>query len=107
MNCPSCGRENPAEASFCMACTRLVPPAEPALSPSYRSPGSSGFVGANGRDIVKSGPIAHENGFLPIPDRPGIGVELAEDAYLKYPPKTREIFTRLHVDGPDASQGGK
>ena len=56
------------------------------------------------RDIVKSGPITHENGFLPIPDRPGIGVELAEDAHLQYPPKTREIFTRLHVDGSVVDQ---
>ena len=56
------------------------------------------------RDLMKSGPLTHENGFLTIPDRPGIGVELADDVQLKYPPKTREIFTRLHVDGSVVDQ---
>ncbi|MFQ6028718.1 MAG: AAA family ATPase, partial [Dehalococcoidia bacterium] len=46
MNCPSCGCENPAEASFCMACTTsLVLLAEQALSSSQVIPVSSGFVG--------------------------------------------------------------
>lgn len=56
------------------------------------------------RDIVKSGPIQHEKGFLMISDRPGIGVELADDAQEKYPPKSRKIVTRLHVDGSVVDQ---
>ncbi|MFQ6026140.1 MAG: AAA family ATPase [Dehalococcoidia bacterium] len=46
MNCPSCGRENPAEASFCMACaTSLAIPTEDSLALSDEFTASSGFVG--------------------------------------------------------------
>jgi len=49
-------------------------------------------------DIVKS-TVRLENGFLIIPDAPGIGIELAEDAAEKYPPRPREVVTRLNTDG--------
>ena len=49
-------------------------------------------------EIVKS-PLRLEAGFLIIPDAPGIGVELADDAREKYPPRERPIRTRLHYDG--------
>ena len=48
--------------------------------------------------IVKS-PLQLDRGFLIIPDAPGIGVELAEDAADKFPPVERAIHTRLHIDG--------
>ena len=40
-----------------------------------------------------------ENGFLVIPDSPGIGIELAEDAEEKFPPVPIDVNTRLHKDG--------
>ncbi|HEV2122897.1 MAG TPA: galactonate dehydratase, partial [Chloroflexota bacterium] len=49
-------------------------------------------------EIVKT-TVRCEDGFLIIPDSPGIGIELAPDAREKYPPKPRPIGTRLHVDG--------
>ena len=49
-------------------------------------------------EIVKSG-LRLENGFLIIPDAPGIGIELAEGAAEKYPYRPRAVKTRLHVDG--------
>ena len=49
-------------------------------------------------EIVKS-VLKLENGFLIVPDAPGIGVELAEDAQKKYPFKPRKIETRLNSDG--------
>lgn len=49
-------------------------------------------------EIIKTA-IEVENGFLIIPDAPGIGIELADDAQEKYPPTPREVRTRLHVDG--------
>jgi galactonate dehydratase len=45
-----------------------------------------------------------EDGFLIIPDAPGIGVELAEDAAERYPYKPRQIVTRLHKDGSVVDQ---
>jgi galactonate dehydratase len=45
-----------------------------------------------------------EDGFLIIPDAPGIGITLAEDAAERYPYRKREIHTRLHVDGSVVDQ---
>ncbi len=49
-------------------------------------------------EIVKTA-IRLEGGYLVVPDTPGIGVELAEDAQERHPPTPREVKTRLHVDG--------
>ena len=49
-------------------------------------------------EIVKK-PLKLENGFLMIPDTPGIGMELAEDAKERYPFRPRKFQTRLKVDG--------
>src|SRR5436190_8622380 len=54
-------------------------------------------------EIVKT-TVRCEDGFLIIPDAPGIGIELAPDAREKYPPKPRPIGTRLHVDGSVVDQ---
>ena len=54
-------------------------------------------------EIVKT-PLQVENGFLIIPDTPGIGIELADDALEKYPEVPREVETRLHVDGSVVDQ---
>jgi galactonate dehydratase len=54
-------------------------------------------------EIVKS-TLRLENGFLIIPDAPGIGVELAEDAAERYPYRPRTVHTRLHVDGSVVDQ---
>jgi galactonate dehydratase len=45
-----------------------------------------------------------EDGFLIIPDAPGIGITLAEDAAERYPYRKREVHTRLHVDGSVVDQ---
>ena len=50
-------------------------------------------------------PLEIEDGFLVIPDTPGIGVELAEGAAEKHPPVPHgEIGARLHVDGSVVDQ---
>ena len=54
-------------------------------------------------EIVKT-PLQVEDGFLLVPDTPGIGMELADDAQEKYPPRPREVETRLHVDGSVVGQ---
>ena len=54
-------------------------------------------------EIVK-GVLECKDGFITIPDRPGIGVELADDAAEKYPFKGRPQHTRLHVDGSVVDQ---
>ncbi len=54
-------------------------------------------------EIVR-GPIKLENGFLIVPDAPGIGVELAEGAAERHPYRPRELKTRLHLDGSVVDQ---
>lgn len=49
-------------------------------------------------EIVRT-PLRLEDGFLIVPDAPGIGIELAEDAMERHPYKPRAVQTRLHVDG--------
>ena len=54
-------------------------------------------------EIVKT-PLEIEDGFLVVPDAPGIGIELADDAQEKHPPTPREVRTRLNVDGSVVDQ---
>jgi galactonate dehydratase len=54
-------------------------------------------------EIVKT-PLRLEDGYLIIPDAPGIGIELAEDAPERYPYRPRPVKTRLHVDGSVVDQ---
>jgi galactonate dehydratase len=49
-------------------------------------------------DIVKQ-PLKVEDGYIIVPDAPGIGVELAEDAQERHPYKPQVPHTRLHADG--------
>ena len=49
-------------------------------------------------EIVKTA-LKLENGYLIIPETPGIGVELAEDAQERHPYRPRGLKTRLHEDG--------
>ena len=48
--------------------------------------------------IVKR-PLRLENGFLHVPDAPGLGVELADGVTERLPYKPLHMVTRLHVDG--------
>ena len=44
-------------------------------------------------------PLELEEGFLVIPDAPGIGIEIVEGAEEMFPARKREVNTRLHKDG--------
>ncbi len=44
-------------------------------------------------------PLAVDAGFLLLPDRPGIGIELAPDACERHPYRPRAVETRLQSDG--------
>ncbi len=45
-----------------------------------------------------------EDGYIVIPDVPGIGVTLAEDAEVRFPFRPRQVRTRLHADGSVVDQ---
>ena len=44
-------------------------------------------------------PLELREGFLMIPEAPGIGIEITEDAPKSFPAVSRPVNTRLHVDG--------
>jgi galactonate dehydratase len=54
-------------------------------------------------EMVK-GTLKIEDGFLTIPDAPGLGIELAEDAAKRFPYKPRQVQTRLNTDGSVVDQ---
>lgn len=53
---------------------------------------------APGEELVKNHPVCRD-GYLEIPDEPGIGIELDEDAIADRPFEGREFVTRLREDG--------
>lgn len=51
------------------------------------------------KNVMVKSTVRLENGFLIVPDAPGIGVELAEDAEEKCPYIPRAYVTKLNEDG--------
>jgi galactonate dehydratase len=56
------------------------------------------------KNEIVSHPLRVENGFLIVPDAPGLGVELTQDAMERHPYRPRQVVTRLHVDGSVVDQ---
>ncbi len=44
-------------------------------------------------------PLKEEEGYILIPDAPGIGIELADDICQKFPAKQRSISAQTAYDG--------
>ena len=44
-------------------------------------------------------PLQVENGYILIPDKPGIGIELAEDITEKFPPTQSSLSAQISYDG--------
>jgi galactonate dehydratase len=55
-------------------------------------------TGVPGQDLVDQ-PVEYDDGYLVIPDRPGIGVELDEETIETKTYDPRELVTRVHEDG--------
>jgi galactonate dehydratase len=56
-----------------------------------------------GHDIVDEVPTPVD-GFVPIPDRPGIGIDLVDDPVSIRAPLSKPIAMRLHRDGSPIDQ---
>jgi galactonate dehydratase len=67
------------------------------------SPGLDGRSGLVGQDMML-GLDLPVDGFIRIPDAPGIGIELVDDIEKRFPPKIRPISMRPHVDGSMVDQ---
>ena len=69
---------------------------KPAMSERYGS--TSVEQGVRKKDVVTR-TFSCKDGFMELPDTPGIGVALAEGAAKKYPYSKRHILTRVSTDG--------
>jgi galactonate dehydratase len=49
-------------------------------------------------------PLSVENGYLLVPEAPGLGVELIDDQARLPPPRRKPLQTRLHEDGSVVDQ---
>jgi galactonate dehydratase len=56
-----------------------------------------------GHDIVDEVPTPVD-GFVPIPNRPGIGIDLVDDPVSVRPPLSKPVAMRLHRDGSPVDQ---
>ena len=50
------------------------------------------------KDLLKE-PLMVKDGYLPIPDKPGLGIELNEEAFRHYPPKPWHRDFEYRADG--------
>ncbi len=94
---------NPLSPVSTAACVQLA-----ACIPNFalqEYPQGEGALQVEGQSnpIVKSA-LKLEDGFLVIPDAPGLGVELTEDVRARLPYKPRQVVTRLHRDGSVVDQ---
>ncbi len=97
---------NPLSPVSTAACVQLA-----ACIPNFALQEYPRGEGEPPKSEIVSGTLTLEDGFLIIPDTPGIGVELKEGAMEKYPfvshtPLLGEgmMLTRLHVDGSVVDQ---
>jgi galactonate dehydratase len=50
------------------------------------------------KDLLKA-PLMVKDGYIPLPTKPGLGVELNEEAFRHYPPKPWRRGFDYRVDG--------
>jgi galactonate dehydratase len=90
---------NPLSPVSTAACVQLA-----ACIPNFALQEYPGGEQEPPKSNIVRGALRLEKGFLIVPDAPGIGVELAEDAQQRYPYRPRGLSTRLHEDGSVVDQ---
>ena len=88
---------SPVSTAACLQIAACIPNFAIQEYPS-RTPGIHGTAGLMGADLV-TGLSEQHDGFISIPDAPGIGVELVPDIEDRFPYKPRALGMRPHVDG--------
>lgn len=93
---------SPVSTAACMQIAASAP--NFALQEYPSSTWSSADVRPPESEMV-AGAVEHDGeGFLPVPDQPGIGVTLREDAVERFPCRPLPMKSRLHVDGSVVDQ---
>jgi galactonate dehydratase len=88
---------SPVSTAACLQIAACIPNFAIQEYPS-RTPEIDGGSALLGNDIA-TGLSDHVDGFLAIPDAPGIGLELVDDIERRFPEKPRPIRMRPHLDG--------
>lgn len=57
------------------------------------------FYLQGGEAVMLKEPLEVEHGYIKVPNRPGIGIELIDDISEKFPPKQRGINAQINYDG--------
>jgi galactonate dehydratase len=96
---------NPLSPVSTAACMQIAASASNfALQEYPSSTWSSSDVRPPEADMV-DGVVEHDGeGYLPVPERPGIGVSLPGDAVARFPCRPLPMKSRLHVDGSVVDQ---
>jgi galactonate dehydratase len=97
---------NPLSAVSTAACLQIA-----ATSPTFviqeLNPGwaiTATADSSSDASLVLGAPLVDSAGFLPIDDRPGLGVMLHANAAELFPYRRRKVETRLHIDGSVVDQ---
>lgn len=98
---------SPVSTAACIQLAACIPNFALQEYPSEEGAAQVGTVPQGGEHAaggIVSNPLKLEDGFLIIPDTPGIGVELSDDAEQRFPYRPRPVRTRLHRDGSVVDQ---
>lgn len=81
----------PVSTAACLQLDACIPNFSIQEFPSFYEQGDEG-------KMLKE-PLVVEDGYLIIPDAPGIGIELIDDITEKFPPKQRDLKCQIAFDG--------
>jgi galactonate dehydratase len=81
----------PVSTAACLQLDACIPNFSIQEYPSFN------FDGADNSMVKK--PLLEKDGYLHIPDAPGIGVELVDDVTKLFPPKQRKLGMKIAMDG--------
>jgi galactonate dehydratase len=56
-------------------------------------------VGSDALNEILDQPLRREGGYVVVPDRPGIGVDVREEALGRFPFRSRAVAGAFHEDG--------
>lgn len=85
---------NPLGPVSTAACLQLD-----ACIPNFTIQEFPSFYLTGGEAAMLKEPLEIKDGYIIVPDKPGIGIELAEDITERFPPKQRAINAQIAYDG--------
>lgn len=85
---------NPLGPVSTAACLQLD-----AAIPNFTIQEFPSFYERGGEHLMLSKPLIHEQGYITIPDGPGLGIELIDDLCEKFPRKQRNLSCQINYDG--------